>query len=44
MEESFLENIVQWNLSKAATLKRPKVVFKTIYRLMQVKSIAECSQ
>ena len=27
-----------------ATLKDRKVVFKTEYRLMQVKSIAECSK
>ena len=24
--------------------KRPKLVFKNVYRLMQVKSIAECSK
>ena len=32
------------NLSKTATLKRPKMVFNTNYRLMLVKSIAECSK
>ena len=30
---------VKWPLSK-----RPKLVFKTSYRLMKVKSIAECSK
>ena len=28
--------------SKTSTLKYPKIVFKTNYRIMQVKSIAEC--
>ena len=28
---------------KRSLSKRPKIVFKTDYRLMQVKSIAECS-
>ena len=32
------------NLCETATLKTPKLVFKTNYRLMQVKSIAECSK
>ena len=33
------------NLCKTATLKKDqKLVFKTNYRLMQVKSIAECSK
>ena len=37
--------VVQKNLSEAATLKKvQKLVFKTNYRLMQVKSIAECSK
>ena len=27
-----------------ATLKKTKIVFKSWYRLMQVKSIAECSE
>ena len=35
---------VQQNLCKTATLKKTKLVFKTNYRLMQVKSIAKCSQ
>ena len=30
------------NLCKMATQKDQKIVFNTIYRLMQVKSIAEC--
>ena len=29
---------------KGHSQKRPKMVFKTSYRLMQVKSIAECSK
>ena len=29
---------------KQSITKRPKLVFKTNYRLMQVKSIAECSK
>ena len=33
-----------YNLCKMATTKRPKICFKTNYRLMQVKSIAECSK
>ena len=46
MTECSLENdhlsIVQLNLSKAATQKEDqKLVFKTDYSLMQVKSIAE---
>ena len=41
-----MEHVVQWNLCKTATLKKAKnwfLVFKTNYRLMQFKSIAECS-
>ena len=34
---------IQLNLSKTATLKQTKnLVFKTIYRFMQIKNIAEC--
>ena len=33
--------LIQQNLCKTATLKDQKMVFKTDYRLMQVKSIAE---
>ena len=32
------------NCLKGSPPKRPKMVFKTDYRLMQVKSIAECSK
>ena len=35
---------IQLNLCQTATLKDPKMFFKTNYRLMQVKSIAECSK
>ena len=36
---------IQSNLCKTANLsKRPKIVFKTNYRLVRVKSIAECSK
>ena len=34
----YSKTCVKWQLSK-----RPKMVIKTNYRLMQVKSIAECS-
>ena len=37
------DNTTPSNLCKTATLKKTKMVFKTDYRLMQVKSIAECS-
>ena len=38
------EIIIQSNLCKTATLKKTtKLVFKTNYSLMQVKSIAECA-
>ena len=38
------ENHIQKNLSLAVTQKEEqKLVFKTDYRLMHVKSIAECS-
>ena len=33
-----------YSLCKMATPKRPKIGFKTNYRLIQVKSIAECSK
>ena len=35
---------IQKNLSWVATKKRPKLVFKANYRLIQVKNIAECSK
>ena len=35
--------VITVNLCKTATLKKTRIVFKTNYRLMQVKIIAECS-
>ena len=45
--EGFLGLLIQWKTYSKTCLKwplskRPKIVFKTNYPLMQVKSIAEC--
>ena len=37
--KNYSKTCVKWPLSKS-----PKIVFKTNYRLMQVKSSAECSK
>ena len=42
--ESAVSISIQLNLCKTVTLKKPEIGFQCQFRLMQVKSIAECSK